>query len=154
MYNVRQSTHYESKGFAAQCLLRVIVLFNPILYVRTAELMPGYYATAVNGSEVTGAEVCPHKYYCSGGAPVQPFNPSNPASRDPADTTVVPCDDGMWTQTPGATSSRDCSECRLLRWQSRMLHYCFELTTATTPNSAQSSPQPCFICPCFLSALQ
>jgi hypothetical protein len=75
-----------------------------------AVLLPGYCAAAMDGSRVVTAQQCPYKFYCPGGTPQGAFDPASPGARPPTETTVVPCPDGLWTQTPGAVGVDACGE--------------------------------------------
>lgn len=110
----RQKTcaHPMTECLFVLMLLPAVSLCASVCCLQTAAvLLPGYYAAARTGVEITLARPCPQNYYCPGGTPLGVFNPNNPGSRNVADTTLQSCPDGRWTQQPGATAATDCCKC-------------------------------------------
>lgn len=67
-------------------------------------LEAGWYATGLTGSQVTGAALCPQKFYCPGGAATTQAD----GTADAPTAGLNLCPNSKWTQGLGASSPNAC----------------------------------------------
>lgn len=134
----------------------------PPLHLCCAVVLPGFYAATMSGAVVRATRVCPQKYWCPGGTPRAPFDPTNPGGLDPAELTIRGCSNGMFTQATGAQALTNCSECPagrraggLVGWMMDvwMLHPLLLLYLSSAPSMASLLHRCCGTCACVSALL-
>jgi hypothetical protein len=115
-----------------------------------AVLVPGHYARSMKASSraITGAGLCPQRFFCPGSQPVRSFDPTDPTAISTSDPTVKPCPAGTFTQELGATSEQQCC-----KWAAAYrVRACVHAPLAATLTLARAFLLPAVTPPGFFTA--
>lgn len=100
-------------GNCTKCAFGVTTDFEgSIAEANCTRLLPGRYATAMDGTTITATQICPQKYFCPGGYPSTTlFNTTDPGALNATEeSTIIVCPEGTWTQELGSTDVEQCCE--------------------------------------------